>query len=282
MIKYPVIITLLIMVFLYFYDPNFAVEKKKIRGAKALPVIDYSRLKDTLYTYQTHFIEVNLAEQKGYLHSRDSVMIFPLSSGNKKLEEGVETNEGLFVIQCMLPEWHSSQFDSTLMINWMGFNHGIGFHALNGNGYYKHLGKRKSSHGCVRISREDSQLIYSRVRVGTPVLVHSGNNAVFIGFSDSTENYERYSYKDLNQLLPSRLQKLYEGRYYSEAGGKLFISRKNVMHSGLPIGNAERIPSKQLILPGSLDINYTLSDNVKVTSSARIVKESEFLSYNLK
>ncbi len=61
---------------------------------------DFSYLRDTLYTLKLYFIEVNLATQNGYLHSRtEDVKEFGLSTGNIRLEDGVETNMGLYVIQ---------------------------------------------------------------------------------------------------------------------------------------------------------------------------------------
>ena len=104
------------------------------------PLIHYNfrNLRDTIYTMKDHFIEVNLLTQHAQLHSRDgSEFVFPISSGNKNIEEGIETREGLFVIKSQAKKLYSVQFDSTVMLNWMGFNAGIGFHALLGNRYYK-------------------------------------------------------------------------------------------------------------------------------------------------
>ena len=149
----------------------------------ASDVTDYSYLRDTVYTLMPYFIEVDLSTQKGYLYSRtEPVKEFGLSSGTKRLEDGVDTKSGLYVIQAKLEKWYSRQFDSTLMLNWMGFNWGIGFHALQGRGYYRYLGKRKSSHGCVRISREMAEELYNKIEEGTPVLVHDGYSAVKFAF----------------------------------------------------------------------------------------------------
>jgi hypothetical protein len=152
------------------------------------------------------------------------------------------------------------------MLYWMGFNHGIGFHALAGNSYYKHLGVKKSSHGCIRISREDAKYLYGKTDIGTPVLVHSGNNAVYPGFADSNyiNTYNNYSYSNLYKILPERLNKLYEGRYFIEPLNKILIEKKNVHHNGLPIGDSKKIPKRQFILPGSLDSYYAIQDNLKM------------------
>jgi len=273
LIKYPLLAFFLAAIIFYNqYDSNYAQKKadNNFKG-KPFPIIDFSTLRDTLYTFSQYFIEVNLATQKAYLYSRNEpVKEFGISSGTAKLFEGVDTNEGLFVVQSKLPKWHSVQFDSTLMLNWIGFNHGIGFHALEGSGYYRYLGKKKSSHGCIRVSREDAKDLYQKITLDTPVLVHNGNNAIFIGFADSTELLTEYSYSNLFKLLPGRYSKLYEGRYFAEPFARLKIDRSNVKHSGLPIGDSKRIPAKQLLLPGSLSLEYVVADVSKVAIERKV------------
>lgn len=213
-------------------------------------VTDFSGLRDTVYTDKPYFIEANLKTQIGYLHSRtDSVKSFGISSGNDKLFEGIKTKEGLFVIQSMMPQWHSRQFDSTLMLNWMGFNHGIGFHALLGKRYYKYLGVKPSSHGCVRVAREDAKDIYDKIELGTPVLVHSENNAITISFTKGEEIYQSLEYDSLKKILDVRYNELYNGRFLLHKQEKLLIDRSNVNHHGLPLGDSERISRHQLLLP---------------------------------
>ena len=94
---------------------------------------NFKHLRDTVYTDKDHFIEVDLSTQQATLYSRDgSEFHFPISSGTKRVEKGMETNTGLFAIQWKAKKQYSVQFDSTVMLNWMGFNNGIGFHALLG------------------------------------------------------------------------------------------------------------------------------------------------------
>jgi len=275
MIKYLVVAIIIAAVIYYNLIENTDVVKKEkpVPETKNLPSLYNIDLRDTVYTLKPYYIVVNLAKQKGYLYSRtEPVYEFGISSGNKKLLDAVETNEGLFVIQSKLLKWHSEQFDSTLMLNWMGFNHGIGFHALAGNSYYKYLGVKKSSHGCVRITREDAKYLYSRIEIGTPVLLHNENNAVFIGFADSSNIsvYQDYSYSNLYKVLPERYKKLYEGRYFIEPLKKVLIGKNNVFHNGLPIGDVKRIPEKQLALPGSLDTYYAVKDVLRVKTYWKI------------
>ena len=60
---------------------------------------DFKQLRDTVYTNKDHYIEVNLATQHATLYSRDgSEFQFPISSGTKRVEKGMDTKEGLFAI----------------------------------------------------------------------------------------------------------------------------------------------------------------------------------------
>lgn len=217
-------------------------------------LINLSSVKDTLYTLGDYFIEVNLSNQLAYLHSRfDPVKSFGISSGTTKLEDGVETKEGLFAIQFKVKKWYSTQFDSTLMLNFMTFNWGIGFHSLQGNGYYKYLGVKKSSHGCLRVSREDAQNLFDKIQYGTPVLVHKSNSAVFVGFADRQDkDLKYYGYNELLMLISKSLEKLYKGKYLLSYREKLLIDNYNVQHPGLPIGDKSKIALRQILKPDYL------------------------------
>jgi hypothetical protein len=212
-----------------------------------------------------HFIEVNVATQQAVLYSRDgSKFVFPVSSGNKNFEDGIETREGLFVIKSKARKLYSVQFDSTVMLYWMGFNAGIGFHALLGKRYYRYLGKKNVSHGCVRVSREDAEFVFKQIEKGTPVLVHKGNNAVIMAFGKLGEVYKYYSYSENFRLLPQRYKIIYDGDYLISSKDKILIDEKNVGHNGLPIGNSELIPVKQKIKPSILWVDASLSEEKKL------------------
>ncbi len=164
----------------------------------------------------------------------------------------------------MRSKWYSVQFDSTLLLNWMGFNYGIGFHALDTKGYYKYLGKKRSSHGCVRVSKEDALIIYKHIDLGTPVMVHHGNNVVTVAFGDSIQYMKNYSYRNLLKLLPERYNKIYKGDYFWADDfnqPKIFINDDNVSHDGLPIGNAKNIAKRQLLKPISLFVGSAIPTN---------------------
>ncbi len=168
-------------------------------------------------------------------------MEFLCSTGNVNLDEGVETPEGIFVIQNKARKLYSTQFDSTLMLNWLGFNFNIGFHALEGTSYYRHLGKRVSSHGCIRIRREDSEFLYSNIKIGTPVIIHSGKSARVIAFMDKNEDYPEVNAKELRRRADQNLRYLYAGLYLTHRQ-KLVISEKNLTHRGLILGDEGKIP----------------------------------------
>jgi hypothetical protein len=172
----------------------------------------------------------------------------------------METNTGLFAIQWKAKKQYSVQFDSTVMLNWMGFNNGIGFHALQGKSYYKYLGKKNVSHGCIRVSREDAQIVYEKVERGTPVLVHKGNNAIIIAFTSEGESYNQYSYSATYKLLKERYQRLYDGDYLISSNEKILVDENNIYSSGLPIGDSEFIPAKQNLKPTTLWVDNTKSE----------------------
>jgi lipoprotein-anchoring transpeptidase ErfK/SrfK len=258
---------------------NFSPGKVKY-AVNPFASYDFKQLRDTVYTNKNHFIEVNLVTQNAILFSRDgSEFHFPISSGTKRVEKGMETNTGLFAIQWKAKKQYSVQFDSTVMLNWMGFNNGIGFHALQGKSYYKYLGKKNDSHGCVRLSREDAQLVYEKVEKGTPVLIHKGNNAVKIAFTSEGESYNQYSYSETYKLLRERQQLIYDGDYLISSNEKILINEENIYSSGLPIGNAELIPAKQNIKPATLWVDNTLPETEKLNEILK-GREKSKLTYN--
>lgn len=228
-----------------------------------------------------HFIEVNLLTQHATLYSRDgSKFEFPVSSGNKNIDEGIETREGLFVVKSKAKRLYSVQFDSTVMLYWMGFNAGVGFHALLGKSYYKYLGKKNVSHGCVRVSREDAEFVYKQIEKGTPVLVHKGNSVVKIAFGKLGEVYKYYTYSEIFRLLPRRFKLIYDGEYLISLNDKLLIDEENVSHNGLPIGNTDLIPTKQNLKPETLWVDNTLSETEKLNAIMKGTEKSSF-TYNL-
>ncbi len=277
--KLYVCILSILLIFLIYQSSEQAKYEyipKNISLEKPFLSFDFSLLRDTIYTLKDSFIEVNLETQYAYLYTRDGELFtYKISSGTDKIEKGVKTKEGIFVVQSLMPKWHSRQFDSTLLLNWIGFNYGIGFHALLGDSYYEHLGVRKSSHGCVRISREDGRHLYNMVDLGTPVLVHHQNNAVFFGFGDSLQNYNYYTYRELNSVLKQRYEALYRGYYFYDLDEKIVIDQSNIDHPGLFIGDGSLIPKKQFIRPKSIEPIRSTPDifyNKRFVSNAALIE----------
>lgn len=229
---------------LFIVYSQISLAESLIAKKDSISFLSYIKIKDTLYTNADHILEVNLSEQKIYLHFRDGqIKHFLCSTGDPKLEKGVGTPEGIFIIQNKAREIYSRQFDSTLMLNWMGFNFNIGFHALLGNSYYKYLGKRVSSHGCIRIRREDSEYLYGIVKIGTPVFIHSGSSARVVAFTNKSDKYLSPNRKNLIKLAKLNLIYLQGGMYLYKAK-KLIINYNNLTHKGLSLGDEKNIPAQ--------------------------------------
>jgi len=282
-----IFLLLLVSTVTILFNSAYLIEKRDHNPLKEIkysfnPLVkyDFKQLRDTVFTNKDYFIDVNLATQQACLYSRDgSELHFPISSGTKRVEQGMDTNEGLFAIQWKSKKQYSVQFDSTVMLNWMGFNNGIGFHALQGKSYYKYLGKKNVSHGCVRLSREDAQIVYEKVERGTPVLIHKGNNAITVAFTSEGESYNNHSYSETYKLLKERYQRLYDGNYFISSNEKIIINEKNIYSNGLPIGNAELIPAKQNLKPATLWVDNTLSEAEKLNEILK-GREKSPLTYN--
>jgi hypothetical protein len=274
----------LITITILFFNSAYLIENTENISPKEFkysinPLVgyDFRQLRDTVYTNKDHYIEVNLATQYATLFSRDGSEIhFPISSGTKLVEKGMDTKEGLFAIHWKAKKQYSVQFDSTVMLNWMGFNNGIGFHALLGKSYYKYLGKKNVSHGCVRLSREDAQLVYEKVERGTPVLVHKGNSTVKIAFTSEGESYNQYSYSETYKMLKERYQKLYDGDYLISSNEKILVDENNIYSSGLPSGNAELIPAKQNLKPTFLWVDRNKSEEERLAEIFSGKEKSDF------
>ncbi len=230
-----------------------------------LLLIDFKNIRDTIYTLKDHIIEINLTAHEGIVRFRKGeTKVFPLSGGTKNISKGIETREGLFTLHWKSKIQYSTQFDSTVMLYWMSFNSGIGMHALRTKGYYRHLGKKNVSHGCVRMSREDAKEIFNILEIGTPVFVRKGKSTLTVAFSDTAENYNYYSFNELRKLLPERYSAIYNGRYFIENKEKIIIDENNVNASGLPIGNVENIPTKQIVFSTLVNLNNEIAEEDKL------------------
>jgi len=248
-------------------DSNSISDSKSNSSFQSRPFIriKLSNILDTIFTAKDSYLTVNLKTQRLLHHFRDGrTFEYLCSTGNPNIEEGVITNEGIFVIQYKSKKVYSTQFDSTLLLNWMGFNYGIGIHALNGSAYYRTLGKRAASHGCVRVGREDCQKVYDNVEIGTVIMVHSENNARIISFTDDIDRFISPSKKEIAILSERNLGLLYSGRVLIRETDKMIISEDNISHPGISIGNLQLIPNSQYYIPPVNLTSIQAADRLKI------------------
>ncbi len=213
----------------------------------------YLTHQDTVYVLGDTYIEVCIKKQQAFLFQRnDTVFKFRISSGTSRIKEGLDTPPGLFTVQNKSPLAISKQFNNAELFNWIGFRGNIGFHGLKGSGYYGHLGFRPSSHGCIRISREDGDFLYKKVKVGTPVLVYVNEPAVKLNFANpadfdfTTDEIIDRSDNYFKNLMNFRINNLYSGSAYRLNQGSIFIDGNVVLRlGGLPIGEKSKIAKYQ-------------------------------------
>lgn len=217
--------------------------------------LSYLPKQDTIYVLGDTYIEVCINRQYAFLYQRnDSIYKFRISSGTSKIKDGLDTPPGLFTVQNKTPLAISKQFNNAELFNWIGFRGNIGFHGLKGSGYYGHLGFRPSSHGCIRISREDGDFLYKKVKVGTPVLVYEKEPAVTLCFANLEDlDYTEDEIIDRNDsyfknLMNFRINNLYSGSAYRLNQGRVFLDGKVALRlDGLPIGDKSKIAKYQKI-----------------------------------
>lgn len=203
---------------------------------------------DTLFTPAKSYLELALDSQKLYHHWRSGAIdSYLVSTGTSRLTKGIETPTGVFLIQNKIDWLYSLQFDSAKVFNWLGFNFGVGFHSLEGRRYYATLGKRPSSHGCVRLSRVDAERLFSRVEVGTPVIVHNSSAARAIQFSPDTNRRPVLflSKGEARRTLNARLRLLLAGKKYLQHFPDVPLSLAFIGHQGVALGDRNAIPSRQ-------------------------------------
>lgn len=136
-------------------------------------------LKTTLSGGSVKYIKIKLSEQKLYAYEDGLVKYdFQTSTGMP----GMDTPTGDFAIQNKFPVQYSPEYQ-LYMDNWMAITPGgaIGIHSLPywllrvGGRLYEgegHLGT-KVSHGCIRVSLENSKTLFDWAEVGTPVIVEN-------------------------------------------------------------------------------------------------------------
>ncbi len=231
-------------------------------------------LKDTIYYTGEDFIEIDLKNQLAFHVTRSGVVdTIKISSGNKYLSRAIETPRGLFAVQNKAPIQISRQFENTEMLNWIGFNGNIGFHGLKKTGYYSSLGRRPTSHGCVRMSNEDGVRWYNKIRIGTPVLVYKTTPLRIIKFDNlsrfnpNTDILIRNGNKFYYSLLNQRLSNLLNGEHYRKNLGKVFLAPKvKLINPAITVDTDAIIPFQKASLTRKIS-------NVEESISTAVVQD---------
>lgn len=217
-------------------------------------------LLDTVYTDKDNWLELKIKEQIVLVHWRNGkIDKYPVSTGNKFLDKGLESRPGLFAIFVKEEHHESSQFDNADMYHFMPFNQGIGFHSINGTGYYQHLGVRPSSHGCIRMKHEDVKKMFGDVELGTIVLAHNGKYARTIGFApkDYDASAQQFTTDEYKKMLAENLYNILNGKYYVSDRKFFVVDPKMIPKQGVYIAYDREIPRKQEMPRPELVVTYS-------------------------
>ncbi len=217
----------------------------------SLMVRKYQDVRDTLYTTDSVYMVVDLQQQNVSLHFRDGrTETFLVSSGNPWIREGMATPTGIFTVQNKVPMAISRQFNDAKLHHWIGVNGGVGFHGLDGNGYYWNLGKRASSHGCIRMSREEIKEMYSMIHVGVPILVRENEPARVIAFCQPWDTLNAFvidsSTAKVRGIGKNRIAALYNGQFFEEPTQRLVHIAGTRVSWHIDAGVKSRIPRQSL------------------------------------
>ena len=206
-----------------------------------------SQVMDTVYTDKDCWLELRIDRQMLYQHWRNGqTESYPISSGNKSLEKGIESRPGLFAIFYKSEHHQSTQFNNADMYHFMPFNMGIGFHSLDGTGYYGNLGRVPSSHGCIRMRHEDAAKIYKDCPLGTLVLAHKGKTIRTIGFAPKDyQNPVEYAKDDYKIMLSKNLYNILKGDYYLSERYYFVIDPEVIPKAGIYIAYDRNLTEQQ-------------------------------------
>jgi hypothetical protein len=237
-----------------------------------------SGIKDTVYTDKECWLELRIDQQMLYQYWRNGkIEKYAVSTGNKYLEKGIESRPGLFAIFHKEEHHQSSQFDNADMYFFMPFNMGIGFHSLNGTGYYGTLGVRPVSHGCIRMRHEDVKKLFKDCPLGTLVLGDRGYSSRAVAFAPKDyKNTEEYSKDQYKFMLAENLYNILEGNYYLKERKFFIIDPKIIPVSGIYISYDKKIPEKQK-LPNALYVYKNIDDRLIIKNNSDIQVNDEYL-----
>lgn len=208
-------------------------------------------VRDTLFTTDSLYLDADLSRQNVTVRYRNGKSrTFLISSGNPVISKAIATPTGIFTVQSKLPVAISRQFDDAKLYNWIGVYGGVGFHGLEGNGYYWNLGKRPSSHGCIRMAREEIKEMYSMVHVGAPIVVHDGNPARVIAFCDPSDTLDADVIDSVRArqrgIGKARITALYEGRFFENPPPRLVHIAGTRVDWHIDAGTESRIPKQNI------------------------------------
>lgn len=205
---------------------------------------------DTVFTDMESWLELRIDRQTLYQHWRDGrIDVYPISSGNPYGgPTSLESRPGLFAIFMKVEHHKSSQFNSANMYHFMPFNQGIGFHSIDGNAYYAHLGVRPSSHGCIRMKHAHAKKIFEECPIGTLVLVSKGKSARTVSFvNGGFVNEQEYSKDYYKWHLARNLRNLLTGKYFVEKRERFVLDPKAIPVSGIYNGYDAKLPESQYV-----------------------------------
>ncbi len=204
-----------------------------------LPHLEFVRVRDTVYVLGDRFVEVSLQTQRLTVRFRNGdTLSLPISSGNPDVKDGMATSTGIFSVQNKTLVALSKQFGNTKMLWWIGFNYNTGFHGLERDSYYRYLGKRPSSHGCLRMAREDVERLYKVMDVGVPVMVYDAAPSRVLAFADSTTFDTQTALrlasrgKILGKIMSKRLDFLHRGQLYVRQPFAVYLDGKTSLRPG--------------------------------------------------
>ncbi|MGA2297409.1 MAG: L,D-transpeptidase [FCB group bacterium] len=247
--------------------------------------MEHFPVRDTIFLLGDRYVELSIKKQRASVIFRDKkdTLSFKISSGTSRINKGIDTPPGLYTVQVKSPLAISKQFDNAELYHWVGFNGNMGFHGLKGDSYYRSLGIRPSSHGCVRISREDGEKLYNNVKLGTPVYVVDNEPARIIIFANDNEFYAGTDYMitERNALqyrqLTKRIKNLYSGKAYSRNFGRYFLDGKTVIRGGgYELGDASSIRQPQEIPVLIFQRDYFQKDVIKKRPDVFIYDSASF------
>lgn len=214
-------------------------------------VLGHVRILDTIYTTDSIYLDVDLARQHVTVYNRNGTKTtFPISSGNKTIKDAIATPTGVFTVQNKTPLAISKQFKDAKLYWWIGVQGGVGFHGLDGTGYYWNLGHRPSSHGCIRMSREDVKTMYGMVHSGALIRVHDGEPARIFAFCRPSDTLgallvDSASVHNRN-LGRARLRSIMEGRYWVDPQPRLVHIAGKRLRWGMEVGDGTKVPKQSL------------------------------------